>query len=965
MQNLINTMKSANLKGKIIAIALILVLTMSSALAILPTTKATLGSPWPYTSTPTKGTNGLWNVPTFAGITASPDPIGVGQPVQVIMVIELLPPSTGSEGASLVTGGWIGYVLTITDPNGTATTMGPYESDVSGTYQVTYTPTMVGTYTFQYSFPGQTVNGTGYGNYYANFLPSTSDKVSLTVQQAPIAGFSEAPVPLPTQYWTQPIDAQNRYWNSISGPWLQSAVFMGANGYNNTGAFNPYTYAPQSAHILWTKTGIPLQNGLVGGQYGSLPFGGTGGVTGAIESNFNNPIVMGGYVYYSSAPEVGNTQISGENPGVTDQAVSTESCMNLQTGQVVWTVPLSTITGAATPASINYGQILDWRDQQQRLCMGYLWSVPAGFFGMAGAGNYQMYDASTGALLAQWGTVPAGTTVAAGSASSFYTYTPPPHIVTTSTVTPIGGTVVMQQPQTTVVGQDIGGAAGGGAMLVYFMGTNPGASTAWLACWNSTLAIEAYNGNDQVWNFQSTGDFPSITSQLTTPLDWNFGIMWNITIPNPPLFMSSYGPASWSILGADGNYVIMTTGVSNYQENGQESFIMAGVNVANQPETTSYTVDVGGDVQHPTTGALAWETNITEPTLDQTFMGGSLQSGGLITFNDGTTLAITAYSESTGALLWSCNPWNNDFAMQSVGSTGPVAYGMIYNAGYDGYMHAINATTGVQVWDTISRPGGLEMPEPGYPLQGDAVAGNEVFTSTNKAYETQPAYRGHCLYAYDAMTGAQNWNISGEFLGFTIADGILLSQNSYDGKEYAFAAGPTATTVSAPQTEITAGSNVVISGTVTDQTSGIAQGTPAISDTWMTPWMEYLYMNQPLPHDATGVPVSIDAIDPNGNFIHIGNATSDITGNYHYTWATPDIPGQYTIVATFSADNSYYGSSSETAAVVGSAATTTVSPTPTPTSVADMYFVPAIAGLFVLIVIVAIVLALLMLRKRP
>ena len=109
---------------------------------------------------------------------------------------------------------------------------------------------------------------------------------------------------------------------------------------------------------------------------------------------------------------------------------------------------------------------------------------------------------------------------------------------------------------------------------------------------------------------------------------------------------------------------------------------------------------------------------------------------------------------------------------------------------------------------------------------------------------------------------------------------------------------------------------------MTDQTPGIAQGTPAISDAWMTPWMEYMYMDQPLPHNATGVPVSIDAVDPNGNFVHIGNATSDITGIYSFTWTPPDIPGNYTIVATFSADNSYYGSSGETAAIVGSPSTT-------------------------------------------
>jgi hypothetical protein len=123
-------------------------------------------------------------------------------------------------------------------------------------------------------------------------------------------------------------------------------------------------------------------------------------------------------------------------------------------------------------------------------------------------------------------------------------------------------------------------------------------------------------------------------------------------------------------------------------------------------------------------------------------------------------------------------------------------------------------------------------------------------------------------------------------------------------------------------------------------------------------------MDQPYPTSATGVPVSIDAVDPNGNYIHIGNATSDISGTYSYQWTPPNIPGKYTITATFSADNSYYGSSGETAAVVVPAATT-VTPTATPTSVADMYFAPAIAGIIVAIIIGFVVLALLMLRKRP
>ena len=215
--NTVNTIKSANLKEKTIAIAFILLLTISGATAILPHVNAQINT---YSSSPTKGSNGLWNLPTFAGLTVAPTPDGVGQTAQVIMEIELLPPSTGIEAVTGTYGGWLGLMLTVTDPNGTSTSLGPYETDVSGTYQIGYTPDTVGTYTFVMNFPGQVVNGTGFGGYYGNFQASTSRTISLVVQQTPISGYSEAPVPLPTQYWTEPINGQNRYWSTISGPWL-------------------------------------------------------------------------------------------------------------------------------------------------------------------------------------------------------------------------------------------------------------------------------------------------------------------------------------------------------------------------------------------------------------------------------------------------------------------------------------------------------------------------------------------------------------------------------------------------------------------------------------------------------------------------------------------------------------------------------------------------------------------------
>ena len=153
---------------------------------------------------------------------------------------------------------------------------------------------------------------------------------------------------------------------------------------------------------------------------------------------------------------------------------------------------------------------------------------------------------------------------------------------------------------------------------------------------------------------------------------------------------------------------------------------------------------------------------------------------------------------------------------------------------------------------------------------------------------------------------------------------------------------------------------------MTDQTPGYRkQGTPAISDAWMTPWMEYLYMDQPYPTNATGVPVSIDAVDPNGNYVHIGNATSDISWHVQLHMDTSEHSRQIHYYRYFQRRQFLLWFIRRNCSSRRISLQLLSHQQPTPTSVADMYFVPAIAGLFVLIIIVAIVLALLMLRKRP
>ena len=78
----------------------------------------------------------------------------------------------------------------------------------------------------------------------------------------------------------------------------------------------------------------------------------------------------------------------------------------------------------------------------------------------------------------------------------------------------------------------------------------------------------------------------------------------------------------------------------------------------------------------------------------------------------------------------------------------------------------------------------------------------------------------------------------------------------------------------------------------------------------MTQWMEYVYMQKPKPTDVTGVTVSIDVIDANGNQRTIGTTTSDSSGAFSYAW-TPDIEGKYTVIASFTGSESYWPSSAE------------------------------------------------------
>ncbi len=194
--------------------------------------------------------------------------------------------------------------------------------------------------------------------------------------------------------------------------------------------------------------------------------------------------------------------------------------------------------------------------------------------------------------------------------------------------------------------------------------------------------------------------------------------------------------------------------------------------------------------------------------------------------------------------------------------------------------------------------------------------------------------------------------------------------NAYDNQLYCFGKGLSAITINAPETTQTLGTKILVSGTVTDQSPGQtslgipAKGTPAISDSSMTEWMKYLYQQQPMPTNATGVPVVIEVLDPNNNYHEVGRTTSDASGLYSLSF-TPEVAGTYTIVAIFAGSESYWSSSAETALNIENGPATTTQPAQSAPSSADQYILPGIIGIIVAIAIVGVILALLVTKKRP
>jgi hypothetical protein len=144
--------------------------------------------------------NAQTNTPikTYAFIGTTPNPVGVSQ--EVLLHIGI---SEATAGTSFQ---WKGLTVTVTKPDNTTETLGPFSTDATGGTGSIYVPSMVGTYQFQTHFPAQNMAIAFAGVGAIPYAASDSPIQTLVVQQDPITYYPGAP--LPTEYWNRPINAQ-------------------------------------------------------------------------------------------------------------------------------------------------------------------------------------------------------------------------------------------------------------------------------------------------------------------------------------------------------------------------------------------------------------------------------------------------------------------------------------------------------------------------------------------------------------------------------------------------------------------------------------------------------------------------------------------------------------------------------------------------------------------------------------
>lgn len=844
----------------------------------------------PLTTIPTTSGQSTWTTYPYIGVT--PNPVGVGQEVLLHVGI--------TQELQLHWMGWEGLTVTVTKPDGTTETLGPFRTDSTGGTGTIYVPNMVGNYTLQTHFPQQlSPADIGGGQFSTATIPkdtimkeSSSRVLTLVVQDQAIPIWPG--LPLPTEYWTRPIDAQLHEWHSISGNWVTAPENFFAL-YNED--------APETAHILWTKT--LAMGGLAGGLTGRDQLAHSFEDGDAYEGKFGQqavstevPVIIGGILYYNRFEARGDPYAKQEVVAV-----------NLHTGEELWCMPLIGRTGTTTGHTVTaanrvidgksdqfpdgigrrlaFGQAFYWDSFNYHGVFGYLWTVSGT--------TWMAFDALTGRWIYTITDVPTGTTL----------YGPSGELLR----------IQINQAQ------------------------------GWMALWNATKIVNAQisgASGDGSWRphgnvYNASGNHANVRAA------WE----WNVTIPT----------------GLPG---------SAYRYKLDDRVVGSAFNRTN-------VVTWALSLKQGQVGQLLFNKNWNAPAVwnagNQTISrsAGSIDEG-LITYWSKETNQHWAFSTNTGDLLW--GPTAPQNYLDLFGHRAAIAYGKFFSQGMSGILYCYDAKTGQLLWTyEADDPYNQVLWANQWHIRPLIITDGKIYMGTSEHSPVDPKPKGGPFVCVDVETGQEIWRADGLFrqtdwgARAIIGDSIIATMDTYDQRIYAIGRGPSAVTVTAPGIRTQLGTPIMIQGTVSDISPGtkdpaltmrFPNGVPAVADEYMSDWMLYVYKQFPRPMDATGVEVTIDVIDANGNYRNIGTTTSDSSGFYSFEWQ-PDIEGKYTIIASFAGSKSYWPAYAQAAFAVDEA---TLQPTQQPAvdlPPTELYII----GTGIAIIAAIALATLLILKKRP
>jgi len=896
-----------HIKNKIaaIAISIVMIFIMGSSAVMAPSAHAQ--------------TTGSVIVPTISYCNVAPNPCGVGQIVTV--GFWLADPMFDSEHAK-------GLQVFVTTPAGATSTLGNFTADLTGGTFTTYTPTTSGNYSFWMVYGGQQYTGANSAYYNQG---STSEKAILIVTNEPRGGLPDTP--LPTTYWQTPVNAENvQLWSQLTGSWLgfTANTFAATGGYNFTGNYNPYTAAPASAHIIWTKQWCV--GGVAGGELGG-------------SEQFSNywcapqydpkyaPVIIDGREY-----STWYTSTTSSEEGII--------CIDLYTGATDWVINTTTV--------LRCGMVTDFENINQ-------YGVVGPYIITTGT----MPASQTGGLSPSWHNTGTEFNIFDGLTGQFLA----------AVVNGTAPTYLGEDPRGDIIGYVVNSTNG-----IMYVGTGATQKTYSV---NTTLA----GANLELWNLTQAMGQTGLNwgISLNTAYLWKNGVVWSK--PMDPVLNGALvsgltgGGFGFSVWGA--NTIVITTGTVSVAE--QKGFqLEAGFSTADGHCEWIYNrTGNAGDANYAA---------MLNPSYTRLSNTPSLAYGIYVEINQNSYLA-EGFNVDTGKSVWTSNlnvpmadgNMPNAYDSFDFETVPDPTTGVLYVWALGGDVWALNITNGNILWSwstyQINGPAGTESPYGIYPIwvfSDEALAGQGagsiLYLSEGHEYDP-PLFHGALELALNANTGQLVWsNLGFDDTATAVAYGVMTTFNSYDGQIYAYSQGPSKTTVCVPSVGVTTKTPITISGTVTDISAGASQsavaknfpnGLPCVSDASMSGLMEAAYEQQPLPSNLTGVPVNIYVLDSNNNYRSIGTTTSDASGTYGLTW-TPDIAGNYTVYAVFAGSHGYYPSSA-TAYMYAGEPPATAAPTATPIGNVATQSTLEYLGIAIIIVIIIIgaVLALLVTRKHP